>query len=221
MKNYLPYILAAVFLLLYLKQCNDNIDDRRRADNVEQFLRDSITYTTDKYGREIAAKTALNNNLKLLLDGERDHNGQLKELVKKYKRIAAAANVGQEIRIDTVEIGYEVPVPCDFFRNWEKKSKWYSLTGTSDQNGITIDNITIPNQMSIAIGSVRKSWANTEYLISAVNSNPNIKTTQLDGYAIEVPKKRLGLSLVAGYGFTTERLQPFVGIGLSYRLFDF
>src|SRR5690606_23680521 len=114
--------------------------------------------------------------------------------------VDAAGNVTTITKIDSIPIPYEVPIPCKFHREWEKIDPFYSISGTSDQNGITIESLEVPNTLSFAIGKKKKGWFDSEYVIETVNSNPNITTIGLDSYSLKVPKKRFGVSLFAGYG---------------------
>ena len=181
-----------------------------------EYLKDSVRYYQNKLGQEIAVKTALNGDkeaLELLLSNT---ESELRELAKKFKDVQAAGQIKTITKIDTIKIGYEVPVPFEFSRDWQKKDPFYSISWHSTQEGITINSLEIPNTLSFVIGKKKG-----EYLIEAVNSNPNIKTTGLDSYTLKVPKKRFGLSVFAGYGFGDSGLTPLVGVGVGYNLIEF
>ena len=216
MKNLAPYILALIFLILFLRQCDRTREVRNESHNTLEYLRDSVRYYENELGQEIAVKTALQGDkksLELLLSNTEN---ELKELAKKYKDVQAAGQIKTITKIDTIHIGYEIPVPFEFSREWAKKDPFYNISGTSTQDGITINSLEIPNTLSFIIGKKKG-----EYLIEAVNSNPNIKTTGLDSYMLKVPKKRLGLSVFAGYGIGSSGLTPLVGVGVGYNLFEF
>ena len=220
----IPYILAVVFLALFLNTCREKKELQKEASNNVDFLNDSLTHYKNELGQEIASKTALQGEkgaLEVLLSKQIDSTGQLKRLVKKFRNVDAAGNVTTITKIDTIKIGYEVPIPCEFHRDWEKKTRWYEIAGQSDQNGITINSLTVPNTLSFAIGKRKKGWFNSEYVIEAVNSNPNVKTIGLDSYTLKVPKKRFGVSLFAGYGLGSKGLTPLIGIGVGYNLIEF
>ena len=216
MKNAIPYILAVIFLLLFLRQCERTRDAESQADNSVEWLRDSVRHYKNELGQEIAVKTALQGDkesLELLLSNTEN---ELRELAKKFKDVQAAGQIKTITKIDTIHIGYEIPVPFEFSREWAKKDPFYNISGTSTQDGITINSLEIPNTLSFVIGKKKG-----EYLIEAVNSNPNIKTTGLDSYTLKVPKKRLGLSVFAGYGLGKSGLTPLVGVGVGYNIISF
>ncbi|MAX50553.1 MAG: hypothetical protein CMH22_01060 [Methylophaga sp.] len=212
-----------VLLFVILRQCNSATQQRQSQESATEFLNDTIAYYQNKLGQQVAEKKAIQGDkatLEILLSKQIDSTGQLKRLVSKYKNIAAAGNITQETKIDTVEIPYEAAVPFEFTREFTKQTDYYSITGTSNQNGVTLNDIQIPNSLSFAIGKKRTGFFRSEYRIEAVNSNPYVQTTGLDSYTLKVPTKRLGLSLYAGYGVGSNfTLQPSAGIALTYTLF--
>lgn len=220
----IPYLFAILFLILFINQCNETRSIIQENENTSEFLNDTISYYTNEVGQVVASRTALQgekNALETLLSKQIDSTGQLKRLVKKFRKVDAAGNITQSTLIDTIAIPFEVPVPCKFHRDWEKNTEYYSIKGTSDQNGISLNEIKIPNTLSFAIGKKKKGWFSSEYVIEAVNSNPLVNTLGLDSYSIKVPKKRFGVSLFAGYGISSDGLSPIVGIGLGYNLLEF
>ena len=112
-------------------------------------------------------------------------------------------------------------MPCEFTREFGVFEKYYSIEGTSNEKGISLNEIKIPNTLSFAIGDKKTGFFKSEYRIEAVNSNPYITTTGIDAYTLQVPKKRFGVAVFAGYGITESGLSPMVGVGLSYQLLRF
>lgn len=218
MKTAIPYIIAVIFLLLFLRQCERTRDAESRSDTTIEYLTDGISYYKNRHGQEVAVRAAIageKKELELLLQNTSE---QLADLAKRYRELQAAGEVGQNIRIDTVHIGYEVPVPCEFFRNWTKSvQNQYTISGTADQHGITIDSLLIPNTLSFVVGKEKG-----KFTFSAINSNPLIKTTSLDAYTLDIPQRRFGISVFAGYGLSSNfQFTPILGVGVTYDLFQF
>jgi hypothetical protein len=217
-------ILSAVLSILLFRQCDKTTQLKNEAQSTKDFLSDSIRYYKNELGQEIAVKTALQgekSNLEVLLSKQIDSTGQLKRLVKNFRKVDAAGNITTITKFDTIRIGYDVPIDFEFNKHWSKKDKYYSIDGFSNKNGITINSLEVPNTLSFAIGKRKKGLFNSEYVIEAVNSNPNIKTLGLDSYSVKVPQKRLGVSIFAGYGLSKDGISPIAGIGLSYQLLRF
>lgn len=225
LKKIAPYIAIIILIFILFRQCNSANDKARSLNSTKDFLNDTISYYTNKLGQEVAEKKAISGDkqaLEILLSKQVDSTGQLKALVRKFRTTQAAGNISQETRIDTVEIPYAVTVPYEFDRDFSKQTSNYSISGTSDQNGVTIKNLTIPNTLSFAIGKKKTGFLKSEYRVEAVNSNPLVKTTGLDTYTLDLPNNPLGLSLYVGYGASSNfTLQPSAGIALTYTLFRF
>lgn len=222
-KNAIYIGIIVVLLFVILRQCNSATQQRQSQESATEFLNDTISYYQNEIGQQVAEKKAIQGDkqaLEVLLSKQIDSTGQLKRLVKKYRNISAAGNITQETKIDTVEIPYEIKVPYEFTRDFTKVTEYYSITGTSNQNGVSLSEIKIPNTLSFAIGKKKTGWFSSKYRIEAVNSNPYVQTTGLDSYTFKVPNKRLGLSLYVGYGASSDfTLQPSAGIALTYTLF--
>lgn len=220
-----PYLIAAVAIFFLFRQCNRTAELAEIRQNERTFLKDSISYYRNELGQQVAEKTALQedkSSLELLLTKNKDSLGQLKRLIDGFKNVDAAGNITTVTKIDTVFIPYAVPIESEFMRKWSKNDKYYSVSGTSTNKGIAIENLTIPNQLSFAIGKKKTGWFSTEYRIEAVNSNPYVQTIGLDGYTLKVPRKRLGLGIYIGYGLGENlTLNPQIGIGISYQLIRF
>lgn len=227
MKKYhfiLPYLAAAVLAILLFKQCDKTRAVKDQYSNSRDFLQDTITYYTNSLGQQVAEKKALQGDahaLSVLLSKQIDSTGQLKRLVKNYRKVIAAGNITQETRIDTVAITYRDTIPFVFDRDWSKIDNYYTISGSSSQRGITIDQLTIPNTLSFAIGNKKTGLFKSEYRIEVVNSNPYVKTTGLDSYTLEVPSKNFGIGIFAGYGMSQDGLSPIVGVGITYSIFRF
>src|SRR5690606_30295785 len=143
--------------------------------------------------------------LEILLSKKIDSLGQLKRLVENFKGVESAGNITQEVRIDTLFIPYsDGPNMPDFEAKFNENTRYYRVSGRAKSTGITIDSLSIPNTLSFAIGEKKTGWFRSEYRIEAVNSNPFIKTTGLDAYSFSQRKKRFGLSIYAGYGFSDD-----------------
>ncbi len=221
----LPWIALIVVSFFLFRQCNNNAAEDRSRESEKEFLNDTIEYYENEIGQATAEKKALQGDkqtLQVLLSKQIDSTGQLKRIVKNFRKVDAAGNISTQVVFDTIPIPYKVPVPDSFQRDFIKKDQHYFLSGISNQNGIRLDSISFPNTLSFAIGEKRTGLFKNEYKIEATNSNPYLRITGLDSYTVEVPKKRLGLSLYTGYGLGSNfTLTPQIGFGLTYNLIRF
>jgi|SRR5690554_1419776 len=214
LKERILYILIiAVCFALIINTCAEKKQAERALDNTSEFLSDSLRFYKNKLGEEIAIKKTLQGDkdkLKILLSKQYDSTGQLKRLIDKLKA-DAAGNITTITKIDTVEIAYEVEAPCDFERVFNIDEDFYTLNGFSNQKGITITDLEIPNTMSFV-------FSNGEVRVQ--NSNPLIKTTGADTFLYKQKSSRFNISVFAGYVYSGG-LSPAVGIGVGYTLLSF
>lgn len=213
-----PYILLAVLLLfLLLRQCGETRHIEASRENLADWLTDTISHYENEKGQIVAEKNALRgdlSNLELFLTRQ---SAQLEKLQEKYRKANTAGEIKTVVEIDSIPIPYPVPVEADFFRVWSKFDKYYEISGTSTEQGITIDSLSIPNTLSFVIGEKKG-----KYTITAVNSNPFIKTTGLEAYTFDPKKKRFGLSIYAGYGLSENfTFSPSIGVALTWDLLRF
>jgi len=224
-KTWIYIIAILVLAAMLMHTCNRNKQIRQSRESEKEYLNDSIQYYKNEFGAEVSERKALQGDkqtLQVLLSKQIDSTRQLKNLVNNFRRVDAVGNITSEITIDNFYIPYSEPVPFQFTKEWLKQDQYFFISGTSTQDGTTIESINLPNTLSFAIGEKKTGWFKSEYRIEAVNSNPYIKTTGLDSYTLNVPQKRFSVGPYIGFGISQDfSLIPQIGIGVSYSIFKF
>lgn len=209
--------IAVALLFLLLRQCSETKKIKSNKESIYNYLSDTISYYENKQGKIVAEKNALRGDISTLNILLGNTTEQLEKLQETYSNVSTAGEVTTITEIDTVKIKYTDTIAYVFNRKWSIDDKFYSVSGASNQIGIEIETLTIPNTLSFVIGEKKG-----KYTIEAVNSNPYIKTTGLDAYTFDVPKKRFGLSIYAGYGLSDDfTFSPSIGVALTWDLFSF
>tara|TARA_R100001530_G_scaffold136299_1_gene116289 strand:+ start:1875 stop:2594 length:720 start_codon:yes stop_codon:yes gene_type:complete len=217
------HVVVVVLAILWFRSCSEKRNLEKNFAQNSEVLQDTIKYYKNKKGEEIATRLAMQGekqSLEFLLASQKDSTKQLKSLVKYYKKVAAAVRTETITQIDSIEVPYFIE-GNDFSIPFSLQEKWYGLSGRSTNKGLFLDNLTIPNQQSIVIGDKKTGFFKTQFRIDVINSNPYIKTTSVDGYSLTERRKRLGIGIFAGYGFSSDGLSPILGLGVSYNLFQF
>ncbi|WP_424493874.1 hypothetical protein [Salinimicrobium sp. GXAS 041] len=223
LQKILLYAAVVVLAFLLFRQCDKTAEQRKEKNSIQAFLNDTISYYDNEIGQEVAQKEAIQGSkqaLEVLLSEKMDSLGQLKRLVKNFRNVDAAGNVTTVTIIDSIPVPYEVPVPMEFSRDFEKSTQFYSLSGISTNRGLTINNLTVPNTLSFAIGKKKTGLFSSEYRIEAVNSNPYVLTTGLDSYTFKSSKGLISLDAQIGYGLTVYGATPYAGVGLGFDLWE-
>jgi hypothetical protein len=216
-------IIAVIAVILFFRECRKSSELKEQYSNTTTYLQDSVKYYKNSLGQEIAYRSVLKGDkqsLELILTKQRDSLGQLKRLVDKYRKVSGAGNITTIIKIDSIPIPYEVEVPCEFERIWSKTDPFYKLKGTSNQFGININEIEIPNQTSFAFGQRKLGLFKTEERIEVVHSNPYIKTTDIDFYSRIVRRKNFVIA-INPVSLDLITLKYSANISLGYKLFEF
>lgn len=135
-------------------------------------------------------------------------NDILAKLISKFKAISSTTIINNITNITGDTIKLTDSIPCDFKAfKVRRDSIHYRFLGTISPKYFTIDSLTIPNKQSIVIGKKKLGFLKgTEERVEIVNSNPLIKTTNIESYVISKPKKwyetnafLIGTSLLGGY----------------------
>jgi hypothetical protein len=216
-------IIAIVLLCFGLWQYRENkyIQDQR--DNAISFLNDSISYYKDKYGKEVATKTALSgdkNQLEILLSKQIDSTSELKELVRQYKHVDGAGIVNTITIIDTVYVPFNQPVGLNFNKSINLKDDYYNINAFVDQDGFGLNSLEIPNKLSFVIGQKKTGWfSKPTYSVEIKNSNPYIRTTGVDAYQFTPKIRRWSVGPYLGFDLFQQDVSA--GISLQYGILRF
>lgn len=220
------HLVAVIAIFMWWQSSSEANDLKDELVNFNEVKKDSIKYYKTKLGEEVATKLAYKGSketLEILLSDSKDSTDQWKRLAKKYKKVNAATKTETITRIDTVKIPYNVP-GVEFNVSFNLSEPYYTINGRSTNLGLYLDLIEIPNTQSIVIGEKKKKGLfsfKTETRIDVINSNPFVKTINIDGYTLKQRRKRIGLGVYVGYGFNSFGISPQIGIGVHYSLISF
>lgn len=217
------HLVLVVVCIFWFRSCSQKTSIENDLVNYDKVINDTISYYETKNGDVIATKLALegsNKSLQLLVSSLNDSTQQLKKLLSKFKRVTSASQTKTNTVIDSIQVPYIIE-DVDFNMPFNLNDKYYAINGRSTNKGLFIDELSIPNTQSIVVGNRKQGFLRTEYRIEVQNSNPYIKTTDIDSYTLKERNKRLGLGLYIGYGLNNTGLTPQLGVGLSYDVIRF
>ena len=216
MKNNI-IITALIVLCIYLWRSKNQV--KYTATNNIEALTDSLGHYKNKEGVWVAEKKLFQGTEKDLRQVIKSKDKAFQKLLKTFKKPVAAATVKTVTQIDTVFIPYETKIDLPVFElPFSKVAKHYSISGTSTNKGISISEVSIPNTQNVVIGKKKIGWFKSEYRIEIKNSNPLIKTTDLDGFSFRPKPKRFGLGVFVGY---STDLEVVIGVGVNYNILSF
>lgn len=185
--------IIVVVVLFFLREFQNQ---KLKDDLINDIARykDSAQYYSIKINGmavDIAFNKSLQVKNKEQLEALIKKNDTLAKIVSKFRTINSTTIIKEVISIkhDTIKIDNQIP--CDFkpFKV-RKDSTYYNFVGTISPKFFSIDSLAIPNKQSVIIGRRKLGFLKgTEERVEIVNSNPLIKTTNIDNYIISKPKK--------------------------------
>ncbi len=110
-----------------------------------------------------------------------------RELVKKYRRLAASIRIETEFIHDTIYA--EVPIYIDRDTTLELWHDCFDIDLSLSTGRLSVDLIDIQNEQDIVMGERRTSLFRAEYALDVRNSNQCITTTGMSSFIVVHEKK--------------------------------
>lgn len=221
--------IIAIIIIFFFRECSNQNDKNNLVNDISTYKDTAQFYSLKVNG--IAVDVAYNKSLQLenknQLESIIKKNDTLAKLISKFKAVSSTTIINNITNISGDTIKLADSIPCDFKPfQVRRDSIYYHFLGTISPKYFSIDSLTIPNKQSIVIGKKKLGFLKgTEERAEIINSNPLIKTTNIESYVINKKKKRLGIGPSIGYGFqfnpTGVRTGIFLGVSAQYNLIQF
>lgn len=215
LEKFLSLAILVVTLIFALregcnrKQTNDLIIDIKSYKDSAQHYQVTINGLT----KDVAYNKSLVLENESQLKAVTHKNSELAVLVDKYKSVSSASVIKTITKIVNDTIRLRDSIPCDFKEIKVKRdSANYFFAGTISPRFFSIDSLSIPNKQNVVVGKKKLGFLKgTEYRIEILNTNPIIKTTNIENYVIKEKKKwwqtqvtAFGLGVIGGIVLTTQ-----------------
>jgi len=130
-----------------------------------------------------------------------------KEIARKFQKVKIVTKVITNTIIDTVEIVYQDSIPCNFEKYGSIIKKDYSLNYKSNQKGIELNSIIIPDSLTIVSGVKRKWFLGKEtYTLDITHSNSLINDSSAKSFELKEKKRfyettlfKVGVGVLGGF----------------------
>jgi len=190
MKKYISWSFVLVLLVFCIYQWENGKAKDKKYNSIITSQNETILILKNKDGSQTASIKTLQVDKKQLQDIVINKDAKLKELAKEFSTLHSVVKYNTLLKIDSIKVVYRDTVPCIFERSGAIKEKWYSFAWQSNQKGVRIDSLKIPNETTVITGTQRKWFLGKETLVTNVtNSNPNVSVTGLKAaeLTIETP----------------------------------
>lgn len=185
-EKWITRIVVLILLCVVWVQCENNRTSLATID----ALNSKISNYKLKNGQLVSSNLSLQFDKDQLEDLVISQDKELEEIYERFSKVKTVTKTITITKIDSVDVPFEVKVPCDFERSDSVINKHYSFDYAVNQNGLKIKNLIIPDSVSIVTGIKRKWFLGKEtFTIDISHSNPNIQETSLQHYEV-TPKKK-------------------------------
>lgn len=115
---------------------------------------------------------------------------KVKELTKKFSNVKTVTKFTTNTKFDTITLTYRDSIPCNFQVTDSVLKEWYHIAYKSNQKGITITELSIPDSVIVVSGEKRKwFWGKKTSVTDITHSNPFVQTEQIQRIEVKEPTK--------------------------------
>lgn len=170
------FILCGVCLLLLCLLFNKCENENLQLANVDALNSQLTTYKL-KNGQLVTSAQTLSYTNAQLKNSLLGKDKTLKQVMSKFSKVQSVTKYVTNTKIDTIAITYKDTIPCVFQINDAIFHEWYSLGYDSNQKGITITELYVPDSVAIVTGTKRKWFLGKQtQTIDITHTNPFVQT---------------------------------------------
>ena len=188
MKHAYQIMIAVLVMLLSIamQTCSKN---KNHSLINKAALTDTVKFYNNKLGTVTASVATLQLQKKQLYNEIINRDHEMKVLAKEFASVKSVIKYRSEIFIDSIRVNYPDTVALNFTRSGTINNKWYNFTWKSNQNGFSVNSLTIPTTTTVITGTKQK-WIFGPQIITTeiTNSNPYIKINTIKAVDIMLPQ---------------------------------
>ena len=131
---------------------------------------------------------------------------ELKEIIKKFSDVKYVTKYVTKTKFDTITLAYTDSIPCDFQKTDAIFTDWYSLAYKSNQHGVEVYDMVIPDSVTIVTGYKRKWFLGSKTLVVDIkHDNPFVNPEYIQQIEVKEKKKwyqtdlfKVGIGFIGG-----------------------
>lgn len=195
-------VCVVLFCMLFQKCENENL----QLANVDALNSQLTTYKL-KNGQLVTSAQTMSYTNAQLKNSLLGKDKTLKQVMAKFAKVQSVTKYVTNTKFDTIAITYTDSIPCIFNKDGAIFHDWYSLGYKSNQKGITITELSIPDSVAIVTGTKRKWFLGKQtQTIDITHTNPFVETEAVQHIeVVEKPKWykttlfKIGLGFIGGF----------------------
>lgn len=130
----------------------------------------------------------------------------VKELVNKFSNVKSVTKYVTNTKFDTIKLVYKDSIPCNFEKVGSDLKEWYHIAYKSNQKGVEITELSIPDSVIVVTGEKRKwFWGKRTSVTDITHANPFVETESIQHIEVVKPAKwydstifKIGVGFIGG-----------------------
>jgi len=205
-KNRLYVVVVSIICLVLVSKLFSKCESEKvQLANIEA-LNSTVKVYKLKNGQLVTSVENLSYTNSQLKNSILMKDKKVKELTNNFSKIKSITKYITKTKFDTINITYKDSIPCNFEINDSLSRQWYSIAYISNQKGIQITKLNIPDSIIIATGDKRNwFWGKRISITDITHQNPFIKTENIQHIEIKENNKwynstvlKIGIGLLGG-----------------------
>ncbi len=182
-------VLFVICILLFSQLLAKCENQKVQLANIDSLNKELTTYEL-KNGQLVTSVENLVYSKEQLKKSLIMKDKKVKELTDKFSNIKSVTKFITKTKFDTITLAYKDSVPCNFEKTDSVLKEWYHIAYKSNQKGITITELSIPDSVIVASGEKRKwFWGKRTSVTDITHANPFVETESIQHVEVQAPAK--------------------------------
>lgn len=198
------FLIGIIVFLLCLSyvQCENN---KTALATIEAQNSEISTYKLTN-GQLVTSQKVATMTEKQLKEQVASKDKELKEIIKKFSDVKYVTKYVTKTKFDTFTLAYTDSIPCNFQKTDAIFTDWYSLAYKSNQHGVEVYDMVIPDSVTIVTGYKRKWFLGSKTLVVDIkHDNPFVNPEYIQQIEVKEKKKwyqtdlfKVGIGFIGG-----------------------
>ena len=131
---------------------------------------------------------------------------KVKELTNKFSKVKSVTKYVTNTKFDTIKLTYKDSIPCNFEKVGSDFKEWYHIAYKSNQKGVEITELSIPDSIIIVTGDKRKWFLGKRTsTLDITHANPFVQTQSIQHIEVKEKNKwynstifKIGVGFIGG-----------------------
>ena len=205
-KNRIYIVVLLVVCLILLSQLFQKCESEKvQLANIEALNSQTKVYKL-KNGQLVTSVENLHYTNSQLKSSLLMKDKKVKELVNKFSNVKSVTKYVTNTKFDTIKLVYQDSIPCNFERVGSDLKEWYHIAYKSNQKGVEITELSIPDSVIVVTGEKRKwFWGKRTSVTDITHANPFVETESIQHIEVVRPAKwydstifKIGVGFIGG-----------------------